>query len=68
LEQINEALKKAVNEQNHDIYALFDRFDADGDGCLDYQEMQRLFEWVQLGFSPKDYYEVIRFADKDNQG
>jgi hypothetical protein len=68
LEQINKALQKAVREKHHDIYALFNQMDEDGDGSLDYQEMQRLLEWLQLGFSPKDYYEVIRFADTANKG
>lgn len=68
VEQIGEAMKKAVFERHHDIYALFDRFDEDGDGKLNYKDLQQLLEWLQLGFSPKDYYEAIKYADVENNG
>jgi Ca2+-binding EF-hand superfamily protein len=68
LEQVIEAIRKAIKERHFDVYALFERFDADGDGYLDYKEMQQLFEWMRLGFSPKDVYEVVQLIDVDRKG
>ena len=68
LEQVKNAITKAIKERRCNPIQAFARFDADGDGYLTYEEVQRIFEWMQLGFSPRDYYEVICLADTENIG
>lgn len=65
LEQFNAALiaRRAV-----DLLATFRRFDEDNDGRLNYAELQRCFESLQLGFAPRDLAEIIPLADPTHTG
>jgi len=68
LEQVTDAILKSIKTRHLDPLGALARFDADTDGFLSYEELQRAFEWMQLGFSPRDYYTLVRYADSDNTG
>jgi hypothetical protein len=68
LEQVTDAILKGIKTRQLDPVGAFARFDIDQDGFLSYEELQRAFEWMQLGFSPRDYYVVVRHADSANIG
>lgn len=65
LEQFNAALQA---RRNVDLLSAFLRWDADNDGRLNYGELQRCFESLQLGFSPRDLAEIIPLADPKHTG
>ena len=68
LEQMIKAIRKAISKRQLDPLHAFDMLDANGTGRLNYNDMQRALAWMQLGFSARDYYEVVRFADPENLG
>jgi hypothetical protein len=68
VEQARVAIKRAIASRGVDPYDVFARLDADHDGAVTYEQVQRLFEWLRLGFSPGDCYEVARMADPQGSG
>jgi len=68
LEQVSDAILKAIKNRHLDPIAAFSRFDLNNEGYLSYEQLQRVFEWMQLGFAPRDYYLLVRHADSDNIG
>jgi hypothetical protein len=68
VEQISDAIGKAIRERKIDPIMAFSRVDSDADGNVTYDELQRALEWMRLGFAPRDYYEVARLVDKGNNG
>ena len=68
VEQVSDAIAKAIRERKVDPILAFVRVDADADGSITYDELQRALEWMRLGFAPRDYYEVARLADQTNKG
>jgi Ca2+-binding EF-hand superfamily protein len=64
LEQVNKAIRaRKLNPED-----AFRKFDTTGDGFLSYDELQRAFAGMRLGFSPQDISEVIRLADVTSSG
>merc|ERR1712137_1428306 len=68
LEQVNAAIQIAIKKRHIDPNQAFTKFDTDNDNSLSYEELQRALEWMQLGFSPRDYFTLVRHADKQNNG
>jgi hypothetical protein len=65
LDAFNAALKRL---KGRDPVAMFSRFDTDGDGILNYAELQRCFDALRLGFSAREIADVVRLADKTSSG
>lgn len=65
LEQFNAALQA---RRSADLLGAFLRWDTDNDGKLNYGELQRCFESLQLGFAPRDLAEIIPLADPEHTG
>lgn len=65
IQQVETAIKI---KKKLDARKVFLRFDADGDQCLSYEELQRALEAMGLGFSPRDVAEIVRLADRRNVG
>mmetsp|Transcript_68424 Transcript_68424/g.143015 ORF Transcript_68424/g.143015 Transcript_68424/m.143015 type:complete len:485 (-) Transcript_68424:128-1582(-) len=62
--------RDAFNVSEIQIHENFDRFDADGSGYLDTEEMTHLLTDVQGGVapSPEEIEWLIKVADRDNNG
>jgi len=65
LDAFNAALRRL---KGRDPVAMFSRFDSDGDGVLNYAELQRCFDALRLGFSAREIADIVRFADKEGSG
>eukprot|EP01098_Paradermamoeba_levis_P009293 TRINITY_DN385_c0_g1_i11.p1 TRINITY_DN385_c0_g1~~TRINITY_DN385_c0_g1_i11.p1 ORF type:complete len:781 (-),score=237.18 TRINITY_DN385_c0_g1_i11:81-2390(-) len=65
LEQFVHALGKATKKRGVDAALSFLKLDSDNDGCLSEEELQRCLEVLNLGFSPRDCYEIVRLAPFD---
>src|SRR5689334_17978783 len=64
LEQVN----REIRAKRIDMSDMFKKFDLDNDGKLSFDEAQRCFESLKLGFSPGDIIEVIHLADQEGDG
>jgi Ca2+-binding EF-hand superfamily protein len=46
----------------------FNTFDSVGDNLLSKTELAYALKWLELDLSPADIAELVRHADKDNDG
>lgn len=53
---------------DHDLPKLFDLFDNDGGGSLDWQEFQAMFREINIGLSEQRMLEVFKLFDADCDG
>jgi hypothetical protein len=60
-------VKRKMADKKLQPAQFFERFDADGDGILTHKELVQAFE-MDIGFSPADSAEVVRYLDQDKQG
>jgi len=68
LQQMKEAIRRAVKKRRLDPISAFSRHDADHDGSLTYTELQMVVSGMSLGFSAGDIADVVRFCDSDADG
>ena len=62
-----DALELEVGSRPATLQETFNRFDTNGDGLLNAEEIMRGLKDLRLGFSPKDIAEVIRIASKGDK-
>ena len=62
-----DALELGVGSRPATLQETFNRFDTNGDGLLNAEEIMRGLKDLRLGFSPKDIAEVIRIASKGDK-
>jgi hypothetical protein len=60
-------VKRKMADKKLQPAQFFERFDADGDGILTHKELVQAFE-IDIGFSPADSAEVVKYLDQDKQG
>tara|TARA_R110002050_G_scaffold67051_9_gene145292 strand:+ start:424 stop:735 length:312 start_codon:yes stop_codon:yes gene_type:complete len=65
---MKKVIKKVIVKRQVDPAALFDAGDVSGEGVISYNDLQRTLSCMRLGFSAREYYEVVRLADPDNIG
>eukprot|EP01104_Vermistella_antarctica_P011016 TRINITY_DN300_c2_g7_i1.p1 TRINITY_DN300_c2_g7~~TRINITY_DN300_c2_g7_i1.p1 ORF type:complete len:1708 (+),score=390.70 TRINITY_DN300_c2_g7_i1:360-5126(+) len=71
IQQASVALRLYERKHAHtgsSVGDLFSKMDSNNDSCLTYQELQHLFETIQLGFSPHDIVDIVKLADPDSHG
>merc|ERR1740138_433462 len=62
-----EQVKRKMADKKMQPSQFFSRFDLDGDGKLSHKELVQAFE-MDVGFSPADAAEVVKYLDQDKQG
>jgi len=73
LQQLSIAIEKTVKTRKKpnpwwNPYKIFTEHDTDEDGCLNRDELIRMFEAMKLDFSSTDYYEVSKLIPKNKKG
>jgi hypothetical protein len=68
LQQMKEAIRRAIKKRRIDPIAAFSRHDTDHDGSLSYTELQQVVSSICLGFSAGDIADVVRFCDRNADG
>jgi Ca2+-binding EF-hand superfamily protein len=55
-------------ETTRELRELFERFDADGDGTIDVDELTELLDSTDLGFTEESVYAAIQSVDRNGNG
>lgn len=62
-----EALRKALDKSEVDLYKIFCEMDKDKDGNLDYEEFSLIF-YNLFNLEEKDLQVLFKFFDADRSG
>ena len=68
VQQVSSALAYAMRNRNLDPLSVFRKLDSEATGYLSQQQLQAAFESMKLGFSPRNYFDVVQLCDQEKQG
>jgi len=58
----------AIKETGKSVVQLFEEFDDDDGGTVDYEELKNGLEGINLFLPPKDFKSLISYADPNGDG
>ena len=62
------AIKKFTDQEMMRVKTLFNRFDLDGDGSVDPQELREGLHRIGVDFKDKEFKNLCEYCDKDGDG